>query len=87
MFRFFAILGCFWALEGGVAQAQLRGDNSTSTYYGQNYLIPTPFNPCHSASFNDHGQSVMLCIDNFGRPIPASNRFPSDGRSPASARR
>ncbi len=77
MFRFLAIFGCFWGLFGGIsfspiqAQAQPhRGDNSASTYYGQSYLIPTYSNPCHSASFNDHGQSIHLCVDNFGRPIP-----------------
>jgi hypothetical protein len=71
MFRVFVILGCFWALQGDAAHAQFRADNSTSTYYGQTYLIPTPFNPCNSATFNDHGQSISLCIDNFGRPIPS----------------
>ncbi len=98
MFRFLAIFGCFWGLFGGIsfrpiqAQAQPhRGDNSTSTYYGQSYLIPTYLNPCHAASFNDHGQSIHLCVDNFGRPIPARNdsvasvhSLRTGGRAPAS---
>jgi hypothetical protein len=98
MFRFLAISGCLGALFGGISIGQIqaraqphRGDNSTSTYYGQSYLIPTYMNPCHSATFNDHGQSVHLCVDNFGRPIPVRNDSVASvhssravGRAPAS---
>jgi hypothetical protein len=40
------------------------------SFYGNHYKTRTPTNPCTVGNFKDHGQTVELCVDNYGRPIP-----------------
>ena len=40
------------------------------SFYGSHYKIRTATNLCSVGNFKDHGQTVELCVDNYGRPIP-----------------
>lgn len=56
-------------------QSQDQGPGEFVSFFGHHYLTPGPNHPCASASFNDHGQSVTLCVDSLGRPIEVDPNF------------
>ncbi|NDG85077.1 MAG: hypothetical protein EBX52_08580 [Proteobacteria bacterium] len=81
MIRFLVLMvGIGFSQGAPLSVAQLRYEQGFTAYNGRTYMVPTPAMPCNSASFNDHGMSVRLCVDNFGVPLPPV--YPE--RSPAS---
>ena len=73
------IFSCFLALFIFVATASGQptdqGPGEFISFFGHHYLTPTPNHPCASATFNDHGQSVTLCVDSLGRPKEVDPNF------------
>ena len=69
MIRFFAVFSYFFLVSAASGQPADQGPGEFVSFFGHHYLTPTPNHPCASSSFNDHGQSVTLCVDSLGRPI------------------
>jgi hypothetical protein len=45
------------------------GGEGFVSFFGKKYKIRTPSHSCTEGTFNDHGQSVKLCTDMYGRPV------------------
>ena len=69
MIRFFAVFSFFFLVSAASGQPADQNPGEYVSFFGHHYLTPTSTHPCASSSFNDHGQSVSLCIDSLGRPI------------------
>ena len=88
MIRFWVFMFGISALTGSNhAVAQLRYEQGFTAFNGHTYQVPTSGQPCNSATFNDHGMSVRLCVDNLGVPLPPVNPTAQASRGPASSGR
>ena len=85
MIRIFVFMAGICTLLGSTgASAQLHYEQGFTAFNGHTYQVPTSGQPCNSASFNDHGMSVRLCVDNLGVPLKPVNPSSLPSRSPAS---
>jgi hypothetical protein len=76
MFRIsFVFCAIFIMASTASGQPAEQGPGEFVSYFGRHYLTPTPNHPCASASFNDHDQRVVLCVDSLGRPIEVDPNF------------